>query len=213
LQDAPDVTGQQDIKQWFSRKVGENMDAMYGVALHLTGNSVNAEDLVAETVVKAWSNIESLEDRDRWRPWIFRILRNEFISHHRKKSVRPREISWSEEPGDEDGFGVSSILMEQPEEFLNWWASPEQELINGLLGEQIRGAIEKLPEAFRMTILLVNVDGLSYDEASVVLGVPFGTIRSRMKRGRTILQRALWTQAHEAGLSVAREQLGEGTGA
>ncbi len=63
-----------------------------------------------------------------------------------------------------------------------------------------------------MTILLVNVDGLSYDEASVVLGVPFGTIRSRMKRGRTMLQKSLWTAAHEAGLSAAREQVVSGTG-
>jgi len=206
------VTGQEDIKQWFSRMVGENMDAMYGVALHLTGNSASAEDLVAETVIKAWSSIDRLEDRRRWRPWVFRILRNEFISNFRKQSIRPLEVSWSEEPGDEDDFGVSSMLMEQPEEFLNWWVSPEQELINGLLGEQIRAAIDELPEAFRMTILLVNVDGLSYDEASVVLGVPFGTVRSRMKRGRTMLQQALWTEAHEAGLAVAKEHLGSGTG-
>jgi len=207
-QDARDVTGQDDIKQWFSRMVGDNMDAMYGVALHLTGNSASAEDLVAETVIKAWSSIDRLEDRGSWRPWVFRILRNEFISGYRKKSIRPVEVSWSEETQDEDGFGLSSMLMEQPEEFLNWWASPEQELINGLLGEQIREAIDQLPEVFRMTILLVNVDGLSYDEASVVLGVPFGTIRSRMKRGRTILQKALWTAAHEAGLAAASERVG-----
>jgi len=206
------VTEQEDTKQWFSRMVGENMDAMYGVALHLTGNSASAEDLVAETVIKAWSRIDSLEDRNRWRPWVFRILRNEFISNYRKQSIRPLEVSWSEEADGGEDFGVSTMLMEQPEDFLRWWASPEQELINGLLGEQIRDAIEQLPEAFRMTILLVNVDGLSYDEASVVLGVPFGTIRSRMKRGRTMLQKSLWTAAHEAGLSVAREQLGSGTG-
>lgn len=206
------MTGQEDIKQWFSRMVGENMDAMYGVALHLTGNSASAEDLVSETVIKAWSSIDRLEDRRRWRPWVFRILRNEFISNYRKQSIRPSEVSWSEEADDGEDFGVSSMLLEQPEEFLNWWASPEQELINGLLGEQIREAIDQLPEAFRMTILLVNVDGLSYDEASVVLGVPFGTIRSRMKRGRTMLQKALWTAALEAGLSVAKERKVSGTG-
>lgn len=201
------MTGREDIKQWFSQMVGSNMDALYGVALHLTGNSANAEDLVAETVIKAWSNIDKLDDRRRWRPWAFRILRNEFISNYRKQAVRPLEISWQEDTDDEDTFGVSSMLMEQSEEFLSWWASPEQELINGLLGEQIRAAIDQLPEAFRMTILLVNVDGLSYDEASVVLGVPFGTIRSRMKRGRTMLQKALWTTAREAGLSMIGEQV------
>jgi len=213
LQDSHDVTGQEDIKQWFSRMVEANMDAMYGVALDLTGNRASAEDLVSETVIKSWSAIGGLEDRRRWRPWVFRILRNEFISNYRKQSIRPLEVSWSEEPDDGEDFGVSAMLMDQPEEFLNWWASPEQELINGLLGEQIREAIDQLPEAFRMTILLVNVDGLSYDEASVVLGVPFGTIRSRMKRGRTMLQKALWTAAREAGLSVASGRVVSGTGA
>ena len=107
------MTEQDDIKQWFSRMVGENMDAMYGVALHLTGNSASAEDLVAETVIKAWSCIESLEDKRRWRPWAFRILRNEFISNYRKQSIRPVEVSWSEEPEDGEDFGVSSMLMER----------------------------------------------------------------------------------------------------
>jgi len=64
-----------------------------------------------------------------------------------------------------------------------------------------------------MAILLINVDGLSYDEAAVILGVPCGTVRSRMKRGRTMLQKALWTTAHEAGLSVAKERVGSGKGA
>jgi len=198
------MTGKEDIKHWFSRMVGETMDAMYGVALHLTGNRANAEDLVAETVSKAWSCIDSLEDRGRWRAWVFRILRNEFISNYRKKSIRPFEVPWSEEPGDDDDSNVASILLEQPDEFLNWWANPEKELVNSLLGAQIQNAINQLPEVFRMTILLINVDGLSYDEASVVLGVPSGTVRSRMKRGRTLLQKALWTEAQEAGLAVAQ---------
>jgi RNA polymerase sigma-70 factor (ECF subfamily) len=92
------------------------------------------------------------------------------------------------------------LLNRQPDDFLLWWADPETEVANQLLGEQIRAAIEELPENFRETILLVNVDGLGYDEAAEVLGVPKGTIRSRMKRGRTLLQKALWTQAKDAGL-------------
>jgi len=68
-------------------------------------------------------------------------------------------------------------------------------------------AIEELPDSFRETILLVNVDGLGYDEAAEVLGVPTGTIRSRMKRGRTLLQKALWTQARDAGLIRQQERM------
>ena len=194
------MTDRDDIKNWFSQMVKDNMDAMYGVALRLTGNGAHAEDLVAETAIKAWSRIDTLEDRGRWRPWVFRILHNEFISNHRKAAVRPSEVPFEEQATD-DADSVVSMLMEQSDEFLKWWADPEQEYVNSLLGEQIHEAINRLPEVFRVTILLVNVDGLSYDEAAVVLGIPCGTVRSRMKRGRMMLQKALWVQARDAGLN------------
>lgn len=202
------MTSQEDIKQWFSRMVTDNMDAMYGVALQLTGNRTSAEDLVAESVTKAWSCIDSLEDRGRFRPWVFRILRNEFISNYRKQSVRPVEMPFTEQAND-DADSITELLFDQPDEFLNWWACPEREYVNGLLGEQIRDAINQLPDVFRITILLVNVEGLSYDETAEVLGTPTGTIRSRMKRGRTLLQKALWLQAQDAGLAVS-ENLNQG---
>jgi len=193
------MTESDDTRQWFSQMVMDNMDAMYGVALRLTCNPPNAEDLVAETVAKAWSCIDVLKDRSRWRPWIFRILRNEFISNYRKKSIRPVEFPF-EETGADMADSIATLLENQPDEFLNWWACPEREYVNALLGHQIRDAINRLPEVFRMTILLINVEGLSYDEAAVVLGVPHGTVRSRMKRGRTLLQKTLWVQAQEEGI-------------
>jgi len=194
------MTERNGTKTWFSQMVTDNMDAMYGVALRLTGNGAHAEDLVAETVIKAWSSIDKLADRGRWRPWVFRILHNEFISNYRKASVRPAEVPFEEQESD-DTDSVVSMLMDQPDEFLNWWVNPEQEYVNALLGKQIHEAIDRLPDAFRMTILLVNVEGLSYDEAAVVLGIPRGTVRSRMKRGRMMLQKALWVQAQDAGLN------------
>jgi len=190
-----------DTRAWFSDSVQRNMDALFGVAMRLTRDRVAAEDLVADSVVKAWSAIDSLDDRSCFRPWLFRIMRNLFISDRRRQSVRPVESCWSELSAGEDGEEVTSLLLEQPESFLAWWATPERELVNRMLGEQIRRAIDALPEAFRVAVLLVNVEGLAYDEAAEVLGVPAGTIRSRMKRGRTLLQKALWEQAQEAGLA------------
>jgi RNA polymerase sigma-70 factor (ECF subfamily) len=102
--------------------------------------------------------------------------------------------------GDGDDDSVTALLIRQSDEFLYWWANPEREFANRLLGEHIVSAIESLPESFRETVILVNVEGLSYDEAADVLGVPPGTVRSRMKRGRTLLQKALWEQAKSAGL-------------
>jgi RNA polymerase sigma-70 factor (ECF subfamily) len=191
-----------DIHRFFSQGIEDCMDALYGAALRLTRNATNAEDLVAESVAKAWSSIDALADRTRFRPWLFQILRNQFISEYRKAAIRPVTTSLDEHP-DEDGDGeLVSLLNEQPDEFLRWWADPEKEVANRMLGEQIMSAIEGLPEAFRVTILLVNVEGLGYDEAAEVLGVPQGTVRSRMKRGRTLLQKALWEQAKDAGLAI-----------
>lgn len=196
------MTEPDDIRQFFSQGIEECTDALYGAALRLTRNATDAEDLVAEAVAKAWSSIGALADRERFRPWIFRILRNHFISDYRKSSTRPELMSFEERfVGDGDG-DVVSLLNEQPDDFLKWWADPEKELSNKLLGEQIMSAIDELPEAFRVTILLVNVEGLGYDEAAELLGVPPGTVRSRMKRGRTLLQKALWEQARDAGLAI-----------
>jgi RNA polymerase sigma-70 factor (ECF subfamily) len=197
---------QENTRAWFSASVQQNMDALFGVALRLTRSRPAAEDLGADSVVKAWSAIDSLEDRGRFRPWLFRIMRNLHISDCRKQSVRPVESCWSELSDETDGEEVTSLLLEQPDSFLAWWATPERELVNRMLGEQIRCAIAALPEAFRVVVLLVNVEGLAYDEAAEVLGVPTGTIRSRMKRGRTLLQKALWEQAQEAGLAGGKSK-------
>lgn len=189
----------------FAQAIEAQIDALFGLALRLARNEADAEDLVAETVTKAWLAIDTLDDPSRFRPWIFRILRNQFISEYRKRSVRPRLVSIDEQEDDSGEADVVSLLNRQPDEFLQWWANPETDVANRLLGEQIMAAIEELPESFRETILLVNVDGLGYDEAAEVLDVPPGTIRSRMKRGRTLLQKALWTQARDAGLIRDRE--------
>jgi len=186
-------------KAWFSRRIEESMESLYSLALRLTRNPADAEDLVAESVAKAWSALPTLAERDRFRPWALRIVHNTFISDYRKKSIRPNESRFAES-GDEDDESVAALLVEQSDEFLYWWANPEREFANRLLGEDIVAALEDLPEVFRTTVMLINVEGLSYDEAAEVLGVPPGTVRSRMKRGRTLLQKALWEHAKGAGL-------------
>ena len=191
------MTDHEDLKTFFSRGIEDNMDALYGTALRLARSGADAEDLVAEAVSRAWSAIETLQDRQRFRPWLFRILHNCFISNYRRDVVRPREDAL----GDRDDEELATLLNDQPDEFLVWWANPEREFFNNMLGSAIMAAIDDLPDAFRATIILVNVEGLTYDEAAEALGVPPGTIRSRMKRGRTLLQKALWRQARDAGIT------------
>ena len=181
-----------DLKAFFGSGVEQNIDALYSVALRLTRKNADAEDLVAETVAKAWGAIGNLGDQDRFRPWLFRILHNTFVSEYRKKAIRPVEASFDK--GDNSEDELASLLTEQSDDFLVWWSNPERAYFNDLLGDQLLAAIDELPDAFRTVVVLVNVEGFTYDETAEVLGIPPGTVRSRMKRGRTLLQKALWKQ-------------------
>ena len=192
-----------ELKAFFSARIEENTHSLYTLALRLTANAADAEDLVAESVAKAWSVIGSLQDRQRFRPWIFRILHNRFISDYRKKSVRPAETHYTELDKGQDSEQVAQLLTQQPEEFLLWWANPEREFTNNMLAEDLIAAIDSLPEVFRTTVILINIEGLSYDETAEVLNVSPGTVRSRMNRGRTLLQKALWQHAKDADLITA----------
>jgi RNA polymerase sigma-70 factor (ECF subfamily) len=130
---ARSMTDSEDTKTFFSRGIEENMDPLYGTALRLTRTGADAEDLVAETVSKAWSAIDTLQDRQRFRPWIFRILHNCFISNYRREAVRPRESAYEED----DNGGLVALLNAQPDEFLIWWANPERQFFNDMLGSAI----------------------------------------------------------------------------
>jgi len=191
-----------NLKAWFSQQVTDNMDSLYNVAYRLTRNPTDAEDLVADSVTKAWSGILSLEDPLRFRAWIFRILNNSFISNYRKKVSSPT-LTYFEDPNtNEETQEIATLLIEQPNEFLNWWANPEKRFFNNLLAEHILEAIESLPKEFQLTVTLINIEGFSYDEAAEILNVSPGTIRSRMNRGRTLLQKALWQHATDAGFEI-----------
>ena len=174
------------------------MGSLYSTAMRFTKNRPDAEDLVSETVAKAWHSFSTLEDRKRFRPWIFCIMRNCFISSYRKSS---EETVYEENPAEDSKQEIAALLVQQSNDFMNWWANPEKEFFNDLLCDDIMKAIESLPESFQSTILLVNLEGFTYDEAAEILGVSSGTIRSRMNRGRTLLQRALWQHAKDAGLA------------
>lgn len=189
-----------ELKSFFTAAIEENMQSLFSVARRLTQNISDAEDLVAESVTKAWSVLHSLEDRSRIRPWLFRIMHNRFISDYRKKSVRPSETCYDELDDDPDDQQVANLLMHQPNDFLVWWANPEREFTNTLLGEDLMAAIDSLPESFRIIVELINIEGFSYDEAAEALNISPGTVRSRMNRGRTLLQKALWQHAQDAGL-------------
>lgn len=180
------------------------LGGLYGAALRLAKNRSDAEDLVAETAAKAWSRRASLKDRQCFRAWIFRILTNTFLSECRKRALIPLyDPSDQEQDGEEQPFSIFERLH-QP--FLLWWSHPEQDFLDQIMREQLERAIDTLPECFRIAVILSDLEGFSYKEIGAILKIPVGTVRSRLARGRGLLQKALWglTEKTDLGTNPTR---------
>lgn len=180
-------------RAWFEQAVLGVLPELLGTARRLARNREDAEDLAAEAITRAWLHRASLRERDRFAGWVLRILTNLYLSRRRSEASRP------EETGLDEG-GEFSLFERLHQPFLLWWGTPEQEFLDRLLREDLIRAIEALPEAYRVVVVLADVRGHSYGEIAGVLGIPIGTVRSRLARGRALLQKALWDHACDAGL-------------
>jgi RNA polymerase sigma-70 factor (ECF subfamily) len=187
--------------EWFERTVVELLPDLFGTALQLTRNRADADDLVAETVARAWSHLPELADRTRLRGWLFRILTNAFLSARRTSARRGAHESLENET--DEGF---SLFEQLHAPILLWWGTPEQVFLDKLLREDLTRAVHALPEPFRLVVVLADMQGCSYQETAEMLQVPIGTVRSRLARARALLQKALWTHAQEAGLVPRQER-------
>jgi RNA polymerase sigma-70 factor (ECF subfamily) len=191
-----------------SRKVFESqvldlLGRMQGVARRLTRNDADAEDLVAETVARAWRALDSLEHEAAFRGWVFKILHNTFLDECRRRGARPQLESLECEELPEDEEAQFSIFEQMHQPFLLWFSNPEQEFLDKLLREDLERALASLPECYRIVVILSDLEEFSYGEIAETLSVPVGTVRSRLARARSALQKILWQQAREIGLSAA----------
>lgn len=200
-------------REWFEREVTRLMDRLYGTALRLVRHTQDAEDIVAEAVGTAWARREELRDPDRFEAWLFRILNNTFINHlRRRRSRQDQELSRDSAEDDTGDASEFSLFAKLHQPFLLWWGTPEEEFLRHLLQEDIQRAIDGLPDAFRVVVVLVEVQGHTYEEVAQTLGIPLGTVRSRLSRGRSLLQHSLWRQARDAGIVPGPGQGGNGGG-
>jgi RNA polymerase sigma-70 factor (ECF subfamily) len=188
-------------KDAFETEVMALLGRLHGVARRLTRNDADAEDLVSEAISKAWRCRESLADHGAFGGWMFRILNNTFISDQRRRRVRPRFESF-DETGDDDAPPFSMFdQLHQP--FLLWFSTPEQAFLDQLLREDLDRALAALPAHHRIVVILSDLEGLKYAEIAEALDVPIGTVRSRLARARSALQKVLWQQARDRGLRAA----------
>ncbi len=158
----------------------------------MTRNPQDAEDLVQDTLVRAYRFYDQFEPGTNFRAWLFKILTNMYINAYRKKQVRPAESSLEDA---EDFFLYNQLVAGGRDDTVN----VEDTVLDRLGTADIQRAIDQLPPQFRATVQLADVEGLSYADIAQATGVAKGTVMSRLFRGRRLLQRALWQQAQMAG--------------
>ncbi len=172
----------------------EHMPALYTAAMRLTRNSADAEDLVQETFLKAYRAFDRFEEGTNLKAWLYKILTNTFINSYRAAKRRPEKADVE----DIEDLYLYHRLGELPGSQAG--RSAEEELLDHITDDEVKAAIEALPEAFRIAVLLADVEGFSYKEIADITEVPIGTVMSRIHRGRKALQKTLADFAVERGL-------------
>ncbi len=175
-------------EQIFSEEFLPHADALYTFAYHLAYDEVRAQDLVQETYMKAWRFIRSYQKGTNAKAWLFKILKNAFINEYRKKSKRPHSVDFEDFLAYHDSEDSSYKDLD-----LN------NEIFQDMMGDEVTKALNDLPVNFKTVILLCDIEGFTYEEMSAIIGIPIGTIRSRLHRARNMLKEALEGYAANLG--------------
>ena len=184
----------------FSEAAVPHMDAVYRFALRLSGSRDEAEDLVQDTYLRAFRAWEQYAPGTRCKSWLFTICRNVFL-RRRERTQRHDEILL--ETAQDDPRAIS---REAPVFAASRDEDPEGEFFRSIVDDQVFAAIEELPHEYRLAVVLSDLEDLSYGEIAEVMGIPVGTVKSRLFRGRRQLQRRLHEYALEMGyISDERE--------
>lgn len=166
-----------------------HLDILYNFALRTTGNADDARDLLQETFLKAYRFWDKYEKGTNIRAWLFRIMKNSYINRYRKETREPDKVDYN----SVENF-YNSIRSEQTDP-----NDLEREIFGGLLGDEVTKALGDLPEDFRTVVILCDIEGLTYEEIAEFLECPIGTVRSRLHRGRKLLQGKLLKYTRKAG--------------
>jgi len=178
---------------------------LFSTALRMTRNRSDAEDLVQETYIKGWRSFHTFEEGTNLRAWLFRIMTNTYINKYNAKKRKGTEV----ELDDVEELFLYKRLGSIDQSQLS--SSAEDQMLELFTDDEVKGALESLPEDFRIPVLLSDVDGFSYKEIAEMLEIPIGTVMSRLHRGRKAMQKMLYEYARERGLIVEPVTV-EGTG-
>lgn len=186
------LSGSEDLNARFETEAVPLLPRFYPVALRLTGNLADAEDLIQETYLRAYRGYSGAQSGTYLTAWLYRILRNTFIDGYRKRRREPETLLAEWNP-DTSTNGAAPVAE----------ASAEATVIDSIPNEQLRDALSSLPESHRRVVLLYDVQGFTRKEIARMVGAPIGTVASRLHRGRKALrERMLIPAAASPGLAA-----------
>jgi len=191
---ADTVSNFAEKRQAFEKEALPHMDALYRTALRMTKNVGDAEDLVQEALVKAYRFWDKFEPGSNCRAWLFKIMTNVFINEYRSKSRSPMSVNVDD---IDDNYLYGQLATNSDGD------NPEKELFAKMLDDDVKKAIDELPEDFRIVVVLSFIEGFSYQEIAEIADLQLGTVKSRLHRGRKLLQKELLDYAIRNGFIKA----------
>lgn len=188
-----------ELEARFTRDALPLLNQLYGAAMKMTRNPQDAQDLVQETYLKAFSAFESFTAGTNLRAWLYRIMTNTYINGYRKRQRQPYLGAVEELEDWQMGGAESTTAMSS--------RSAEAEAIDRTPDSVVTRALNDLPEDFRIAVYLADVEGFSYQEIADIVDVPIGTVMSRLHRGRARLRNELGAYAREQGVGTTQKEV------
>ena len=188
------MTVHMTTREDFTHDAMQHAPQLFSTAMRMTRNRSDAEDLVQETFIKAWRSFATYQQGTNLRAWLFRIMTNTYINKYNAQQRKPTET----ELDDVEELFLYKRLGAVDQSQLS--QSAEDQMLSLFTDDEVKKALEELPDQFRIPVLMSDVEGFSYKEIAEILEIPLGTVMSRLHRGRKSMQKMLYEYAKERGL-------------